>query len=289
LTTLRGLAVLLLLTAALAAQAMSTAFSYQGRLQNADGALTGTFDLKFGVYNAATAGTQVGNALTVPGVTVTNGLFNTWLDFGAGVFTGPDRWLEIAVSPAGADTYTTLTPRQALTATPYALCALNSADAVPLPSEAGVPDGVRAYLALTGVAGDLSSTTYTNWIHITDWKDMLTVKGGIVSIGKVSISTIKLWKRVDLVTPTLFIYACNGRQIAEGGIVLTTVIAGQERPFMTFKLAEVLVDGQVMGRQYEQVSLAFSEITIEVLTYDANGVQTGRVHNGWDIAKNIEL
>lgn len=47
------------------------------------------------------------------------------LEFGASAFTGDKRWLEIAVrSPAGSGSFTTLTPRQPLTASPYALKAL---------------------------------------------------------------------------------------------------------------------------------------------------------------------
>lgn len=55
-------------------------------------------------------------------MTVTNGLFTTQLDFGASAFTGDARYLEVRVRPGSSTgAYTTLSPRQQLTATPYAL------------------------------------------------------------------------------------------------------------------------------------------------------------------------
>jgi hypothetical protein len=51
-----------------------------------------------------------------------NGLFTVVIDFGGGAFNGAARWLEIGVRcPAGSGSYTTLSPRQALRAAPYAL------------------------------------------------------------------------------------------------------------------------------------------------------------------------
>ena len=47
-------------------------------------------------------------------------MFTVTLDFG-GVFTGADRWLEIAVRTNGGGAFAPLTPRQAVTPTPYAL------------------------------------------------------------------------------------------------------------------------------------------------------------------------
>jgi hypothetical protein len=107
----------------------TTAFTYQGRLTSSGAAVTGTSDIQFSLYDAATGGTQLGSTVTVLSVTVTDGLFTVPLDFGISPIlpeasTSPDRWLEIAArTPAGTGSYTTLTPRQKLTPTPLALYA----------------------------------------------------------------------------------------------------------------------------------------------------------------------
>jgi hypothetical protein len=70
-------------------------------------------------------------------VSVTNGLFTVGLDFGSNAFTGPPRWLEIAVTVFGSDQpVTTLQPRQPITASPYALHARNAANLMRAANEA---------------------------------------------------------------------------------------------------------------------------------------------------------
>jgi len=104
--------------------AQGTAFNYQGRL-DADGApANGSFDLRFAIYdaaNAASGGNLLAGPPTNPAVGVSNGLFTVTLDFGAGVFTGPARWLEIGVRTNGGGAFTALSPRQELRPTLYAL------------------------------------------------------------------------------------------------------------------------------------------------------------------------
>ncbi len=99
--------------------AQGTAFTYQGRLNDDANPATGIYDLRFAIYDSLTAGNRQGGLLTNSAVSVSNGLFTVSLDFGVGIFTGPARWLEIAVR-AGAD-YTNLVPRQAIAPTPYAI------------------------------------------------------------------------------------------------------------------------------------------------------------------------
>jgi hypothetical protein len=115
----------------------STSFTYQGRLMDGSTAADGAYDFQFSLYSAESGGTQVGSTLTQGDVTVTDGLFTVQLDFGS-VFNGSVRYLEIAVRPgASEDAYTTLSPRQPLTAAPFALYSV----AAPWSGLTGVPAG----------------------------------------------------------------------------------------------------------------------------------------------------
>jgi hypothetical protein len=132
---------------------LGTAFTYQGRLTDAEGPVEGTCDLTFRLYDAAgsgsppTGGTLLGT-VNKTSQTISDGYFTVQLDFGGGTFTGDARWLQIAVDCG--DGAVTLAPRQELTPAPYALYA---------PSAGTVP-----WIGLSGVPGDLidgdDDTTY---------------------------------------------------------------------------------------------------------------------------------
>ncbi len=99
----------------------STAFTYQGQLKNGGSSVNGTCDFQFRLYDAPVAGNLTGSSPQTATTLVTNGLFAVQLDFGASPFTGDARWLDIRVACPTGGAYTPLTPRQALTAAPYAL------------------------------------------------------------------------------------------------------------------------------------------------------------------------
>jgi hypothetical protein len=119
------LALAFLLAAPAFAVPLGSTFTYQGDLELSGSPVTGNYDFTFKLYNAASSGTQVGTTQSVLNLAVTRGLFTTPLDFGTAPFDGSALWLEIGVRTAGGASYTTLAPRQAITATPYALRALN--------------------------------------------------------------------------------------------------------------------------------------------------------------------
>jgi len=128
---LKSLACLGLLSSALAVVAQPSTFTYQGQLSSNGLAATGLFDARFTLFDAATLGGQVGSPISVAPLGVTNGLFAAELTFGSGAFDGSPRWLEIGVRTNGSvNAYTTLAPRQLLTATPYAVRAANYSGAV---------------------------------------------------------------------------------------------------------------------------------------------------------------
>ena len=108
----------------------TTAFTYQGKLNDGGNPANASYDMQFRLFDVAGAGqgTQQGATLTNPTVAVTNGNFTVSLDFGAAVFiSGADRFLEISIRPAGSTGgYTSLAPRQKLTSAPYSVRSVNA-------------------------------------------------------------------------------------------------------------------------------------------------------------------
>jgi hypothetical protein len=90
----------------------STAFTYQGYLQDNNNPANGTYDLKFTLYDAATEGNAIGNPVFIEDLQIQNGLFTVEVDFGTAPFAqGQRRWIEIAVRPGDStDDHTTLRP-----------------------------------------------------------------------------------------------------------------------------------------------------------------------------------
>ena len=112
--------------------AQTTQFTYQGKLADTGSPASGQYDFQFKLFDTATVGTgtQQGSTVTVSNVTVTSGIFTVQIDFGAGVFPAAgNRFLEIAVKQTSGSTFTTLSPRQPVTANPYAIRSLNSTTA----------------------------------------------------------------------------------------------------------------------------------------------------------------
>lgn len=103
------------------ANAQTTTFMYQGRLNDGGMPANGSYDLQFALFDGETNGNQVGDALTNSAVNVSNGLFTVALDFGGMPFDGSARWLEIGVQTNGGAGFVTLVPRQPVLPVPYAI------------------------------------------------------------------------------------------------------------------------------------------------------------------------
>lgn len=109
-----------------AAIAQSTAFTYQGQLNDGGVPANGLHDFRFKLFDAASDGTQVGTTQCADNVQVTGGVFTATVDF-ANQFTTPaQRFIEVEVRrDTGLDCantagFTTLTTRQLISATPLA-------------------------------------------------------------------------------------------------------------------------------------------------------------------------
>src|ERR1043166_1366732 len=113
---------LLFVSALASAFAQGSAFTYQGRLNDGANPANGTYDLRFGIFDLPSGGSALATPITSAAIGVTNGLFAVTLDFGAGVFDGSARWLEIGVRTNGdSGPHAVLNPRQSVTPSPYAI------------------------------------------------------------------------------------------------------------------------------------------------------------------------
>ncbi|SPE60797.1 conserved exported hypothetical protein [Verrucomicrobia bacterium] len=136
---------------ALGALAQGTAFTYQGRLNDGADPANGFYYMTFQMFSDANGVSPVGSPLLTM-LVISNGLFTMPLDFGPGIFTGADRWLQISVTTNASGPYTPLVPLQKLTPSPYAIYA----------------SGVTA----SGIIGTISSAsllgTYSSPLNLTN-------------------------------------------------------------------------------------------------------------------------
>ena len=122
---------LLLASSAFAVRAQTTAFTYQGHLDNSSAPAAGTYDVVFSLYGVLSGGSAIAGPVTNT-ITAKQGAFTTTLDFGSAPFSGAELFLQMSVreNPAPSGTlFSDLTPRQRLTSTPYAIRALSAATA----------------------------------------------------------------------------------------------------------------------------------------------------------------
>jgi hypothetical protein len=141
------------------AESMGTAFTYQGRLIDANAVADGLYDFQLKLFDDphVKLGNQVGSTIDMNELDVIEGYFTAELDFARGdsnVFDGNALWLEIRVRPGeleDPDEYIILLPRQQITPTPYAIYAQTSGTAYALAGADGAPDAV--YVAGGGNVG----------------------------------------------------------------------------------------------------------------------------------------
>ncbi len=158
LSLLRGSVMLFICLVPVSAQ--TTEIVFQGQLQSTGTPANGNFDMEFALFDLVGGGSQIGSTLTRSGVAVTNGIFSVNLDFGSS-FPGATRFLEIRVRTAGGGSFTTLSPRQAVTSSPYSIKSLNADNAASAATATNATNAANAQNAVTfsgTLNGDVTGT-----------------------------------------------------------------------------------------------------------------------------------
>src|SRR5262245_27723745 len=165
-----------------AAFGQTTLFTFNGHLTDVGTGGNGTYDLQFALWDSVTNGAQVGTTLTINNVAVSKGDFTVTLDFGAGSFSGADRFVEIGARLSGSGApFTVQTPRTQILSAPYAIRSLSSgsADSVIV---TGVPSGSGNY-----IQNSTSVQPASNFNISGDGTTAGTLSASVVSAGQFNI------------------------------------------------------------------------------------------------------
>lgn len=133
----------------------TTAFKYQGKLNDGGSAASGSYLLQFRLFDAPVGGTQIGSTISDVSVNVVEGIFAAQLDFGTSPFSGAGRYLEISVRRNAGDAYTALSPREQITSSPFSVRTL-SAQQADFATNAGNATTANSSITATSFTGNLA-------------------------------------------------------------------------------------------------------------------------------------
>ncbi len=141
-------------------------FVYQGKLTLANGdPATGNFDMIVQIYGTETGGTPLAT-INLNAVSMANGIFTIPIEVPGDLFSSvPSTYLDMQVSPAGANSYTQLSPRLAISSTPYAL-ALNCVGCVSSQQIVSV-DGAKVTGTVANASNAATATSATSAYSVT--------------------------------------------------------------------------------------------------------------------------
>ena len=256
-----------------------TAFTYQGNLSQAGSPANGSYNFRFYLWDDSNRTSLIGtypSSGTLP-ANVAEGAFIVKLDFGAGAFTGEERWLEIEVNGSA------LSPLQELTPAPYALYAMDG------PWSAG--DG----LELVGTQFKGRGTPFQNVVIVAkSGGDYTTIQSAINSISSASQSNPYLiWVAPgvynEAVTMKPYLHLQGSGQ---GVTVITSSVSSSSTPPTQASL--VLADNvslrdltvQNMGTGLHNVGLMASNGASDILVAD---VEAGSQGNGSTDTNNYAI
>src|ERR1017187_1716513 len=193
-TKLRTLLVALTLLACLphaeaVISATDTQITYQGMIINQLSRGSNTDDFVFTLFDTNSGGSRIAGPITNTAVAVnSNGLFTTTMNFGTNYDYSQPAWLEISVRTNGGGAFTTLTPRQRMTATPRSIYSQTAGTALSV-SPTTIVQGQSLSIGVNNSATGTQTTIAGGSNNVIN-ANFGTISGGIGNSVSSSSSTV---------------------------------------------------------------------------------------------------
>lgn len=157
-----------------------------------------------------------------------------------------------------------------------------------------------AFIQLDGIKGESSDSKHKDWIEIKNYgfgasqpQSSTASSAGSLSSSRVNIQNFTFTKNLDLASPKLFEYCCNGMHVPTV-IVHLNRAGGDKAKYMEYKLTDVIVTsvgrgGESKGDEdvpVEAVSLAFGKVEMTYTKIGIDGKPAGNQSAAWDLKKN---
>lgn len=152
---------------------------------------------------------------------------------------------------------------------------------------------------VTGEAQDKNSPGHAGEIDVLAWSWGLSQSasahmgtGG--GSAKVTIQDVAITKYIDKSSTVLFKFACSGKHIPTGTLVVRK--AGGDSPieYITIDMEEIVISSVSLGgsggedRLTEHVTLNFGKCKLNYTPQKDDGTPDVVMHGGWDIAGNVD-
>ncbi len=209
--------------------AQGTAFVYQGLLDLNGSPVSGSNDLTFTLFTASSGGATVGTSNEFDGLNLSNGVLTVTLDYGAGIFNGSPRWLQIAARPTSGGSFTNLSPRQQIVPVPYAIFAGSSSNLSGTVAATGLSGAYANGITLSNAANVLKGTFTGNGANVSN-VNALTLGGinaaGFWQTGGNNSSPGDILGSVDNQVVQLVANGFNALRLEPNSMALPNVIGG---------------------------------------------------------------
>ena len=297
--------VALLALANVFATPQSTAFTFQGHLQQNGTPTSGSHDLTFTLWDAASAGTQVGSTIAQTGYPIASGVFTIDLDFGASAFGGSQRWLDIKVD--GNE----LTPRQPVNSTPVAQYALSAPNGLSITgttsSSQFTNDRLYTGITLTGQnlpmvmqtlpalspAGSSQQAGYTGAVDVYNLTSAtmtpVSISGTGPAAGKASTTDMRMVVAMDAAYTGIAGHLFSGIPYQKLQVDVVRTSGGPiVQSYCYGNLYVTALQPMPQAGVYE-MSLVVSQIGFRVAKVGTNGTISGYAETGWDLVQNAKI